>query len=74
VDREKALPGGLWAPEAEGGSVAGGQAYNSEPLSSEPLSPVSAESDDGPFGPDPGWPWTGRVWNFSLPNIPPEEQ
>jgi CRISP-associated protein Cas1 len=75
VDLEKALPGGLWAPEAEGGSVAGGMAYTSEaalpsapalPVPSVPTAPAAPQEDDGPFGPDPGWPWPDRTWNTPL--------
>jgi CRISP-associated protein Cas1 len=74
VDLEKALPGGLWAPESTEGSVTGGVAYVPDASRPEPpiqeairaVTPNDAD-DDGPFGPDPGWPWTDRVWNFSLP-------
>lgn len=49
VDTDKARPGDLWAPEATAGTVSGG-------VSHAPIMPNS-EEDDGPFGPDPGYPW-----------------
>ncbi len=43
-DRYKALPGGLWAPESEGGSVSGGVAYVSPGPTASPLPmPTSRE-------------------------------
>jgi CRISPR-associated protein Cas1 len=71
LDVEKAQPGSLWAPTAQGGSVAGGISYGaSETVAPEPSPPVTpapsasdstetAPADDGPFGPDPGW---GVTW------------
>lgn len=56
VDSEKALPGQLWGPSAEGGSVAGGVRY------SDPI--LDDGSEDGPFGPDPGW---RETWGFLGP-------
>jgi CRISP-associated protein Cas1 len=56
IDTEKALPGQLWGPSAEGGSVAGGVAYTDPALDDG--------SEDGPFGPDPGW---RETWGFLGP-------
>lgn len=64
VDVEKAAPGGLWAPETPGGVVAGGVAYGIPPPPVEPTAvPENSSEDDGPFGPDPGWPWRERPWS-----------
>lgn len=64
VDVEKAVPGGLWAPEAPGGVVAGGIAYGvRQPEGEASEAPTPPPDEDGPFGQDPGWPWRDRPWS-----------
>jgi CRISPR-associated protein Cas1 len=63
VDAHKALPGGLWAPEASGGVVPGGVSH------APPVTP--APDDDGPFGPDPGYPWPPETFAHLRPKPEP---
>jgi CRISP-associated protein Cas1 len=55
-DQEKALPGGLWAPKVEGGTVSGGVNYTLEDDedNDEEEEPPPSTAPPSPFEPDPG--------------------